>query len=325
MSNYYKNFLKTIIFISFLCLYLTELKANIHPKELIANKEITQLYQALNSLSNSKNIAVRINFISAFFLGKPYLLGALGEGLEGRYDQFPKHRTDAFDCETYVTTVLALALAEDNKEFIKRFRQIRYQYNRSAFIERNHFTELDWNQNNAKKGFIKDITASFKDKKGGFVAKMAVALINKPGWYQKLPLEALRLPGKAQKIKLQRWKELKNKGLYLPKTYSRILYLPFSSLFSADGRPNHFIFSQIPNVSIIEIVRPNWALDLLIGSNLNVSHMGFAVWKKGVLQFREASSIYNKVIDVPLIDYLQDARKNPTIQGINIHVVPPRI
>nr|WP_277619301.1 N-acetylmuramoyl-L-alanine amidase-like domain-containing protein [Legionella norrlandica] len=79
----------------------------------------------------------------------------------------------------------------------------------------------------------------------------------------------------------------------------------------------------MPNGAIIEIVRPNWDLRKEIGTALNISHLGFAIWINDKLYFRQASSQYGKVIDVPLIDYLDKARSSPTIKGINIQVVLP--
>ena len=82
-----------------------------------------------------------------------------------------------------------------------------------------------------------------------------------------------------------------------------------------------YFFQQIPNAAIIEIVRPNWDLTKEIGTHLNVSHIGFAIWKNKTLYFRQASSIHHQVIDTPLTSYLYDALKNSeTIKGINIQI-----
>ena len=61
-----------------------------------------------------------------------------------------------------------------------------------------------------------------------------------------------------------------------------------------------------------------------IGTSLNISHLGFAIWSNKKLYFRQASSQYGKIVDVPLIDYLQEqTRTSPTIKGINIQVLVP--
>src|SRR5688500_5113048 len=79
-----------------------------------ADLTLRKLYHTLNS---KLTISARVEKVSAAFLNKPYLLGALGEGSSAIFDQFPRYRIDGFDCETYVTTVLAIALAPNLHEF----------------------------------------------------------------------------------------------------------------------------------------------------------------------------------------------------------------
>ncbi len=108
------------------------------------NHAINTLYEHLQHIPLS-NITARITYISKQFLGKPYALGALGEGSQGYFDQAPLYRTDAFDCETYVDTVLALAFADNLSTFKQYIQKIRYRDGHIAFVDRNHFTCLDWN------------------------------------------------------------------------------------------------------------------------------------------------------------------------------------
>lgn len=267
------------------------------------------------------DISTRIDTISAQFLGKPYLLSALGEGAQACYDTAPLYRTDAFDCETYVDTVLALALTNTPAAFKQCIRQIRYKNGHVSFIHRNHFISLDWNINNQKQGFLKDITTTFHDKKGHPVAKIARALIDKPGWYQQLPISTIRANHLPAAEQARRLATLKQKGSHLPRTIATIPYIPLTTLFNNAGIANEDLFNQIPNGAIIEIVRPNWDLTQQIGTHLNVSHLGFAIWKKGVLMFRQASSKQHQVVDSSLIDYLRDTRSSPTIKGINVQQV----
>ncbi|WP_019215081.1 N-acetylmuramoyl-L-alanine amidase-like domain-containing protein [Legionella tunisiensis] len=315
----------SIVWIGCLSLLSFNTNAAIHPKQQQAIETINQLYHSLNEMQKS-DMTSRLDTISAQFLGKPYVLGALGEGSHARFDQEPRYRTDAFDCETYVTTVLALALANDTKGFKQCLSKLRYHNNgQVSYITRNHFTELDWNLNNQRQGFVKDITESFLDKNKVPVAKIAKALIDKPSWYQHFTLATIRLQSQDKEEQTKRLAELKSRGSKLPRTNAELPYIPLTSLFNAKGEPNQYLFAQIPDGAIIEIVRPNWNLREQIGTNLNVSHLGFAFWKKGVLTFRQASSIYNKVVDVSLIDYLKEAHeKSPTIKGINVQIVVPK-
>ena len=282
-----------------------------------ANHTIDSLYR---NTPRSTTLSERINAFSHAFLGKPYLLGALGEGEQALYDQMPLYRTDAFDCETYVDTVLALALSHDLHSFQKIIRKIRYNQGQVSFITRNHFTCLDWNQHNQQQGFLRDITPRFVDHDQRPVAKIATALIDKPAWYAHFSTEHIRLHQATPDLIKQRLASLKEAGAHLPRTVSSIPYLPLSALFDQNGHPNHHLFNQIPDAAIIEIIRPNWDLRDRIGTHLNVSHLGFAIKKQGGLYFREASTT-SHVIDVSLIDYLRDARNSPTIKGINVQVV----
>lgn len=296
--------------------------AAIQPAEVSADKTIQALYHTLNHDTTSRDVTTRLAKISAFFLGTPYVLTALGEGNDARYDQFPRYRTDAFDCETYVTTVIALALADNVAAFRQQFYQLRYQGGTPSFLQRHHFTELDWNHHNAEKGFIRDITLSFHDQEGCSVAKIATALIDKPSWYAHLTEKIIRLASPMDAKKRQtRLVELKLKGSTLPRADSKLPYLPWNALFLKNGMPNKTILAQIPHGAVLEIVRPNWQQRDTIGTNLNVSHLGFVFWKQGTPFFRQASSVYGRVVDVPLIAYLEHARQSPTIGGVNVQVV----
>lgn len=286
------------------------------------DKEITTLYHNLQQQKNINSLAARITFISSEWLGRPYYLNTLGEGDDAEFDQAPLYRSDAFDCETYVDMVLAAALATDLKTFKQCIRNVRYLNGEVSFITRNHFTALDWNINNQNKGYTKDITTSFHDENNQPVALQASALIDKPSWYQHLAITRVRLRNENPALQAQKLDALKEKGQTLSKTNAQIYYLPLTALFTTNGSPNNYLFNQIPSGAIIEIVRPNWDLTKEIGTHINVSHLGFAIRDhSGVLMFREASTVHKKVTDVPLIDYLRQAIKSPTIKGINVHII----
>lgn len=289
--------------------------------EMKANKTINELYHRANQLQNNSTVN-RIDWFSAQLKGQPYLLGALGEGPTAQYDQFPRYRMDAFDCETYVTTVLALVKGNSLNTFEQQLKAIRYKDGKVDYLDRNHFTSLDWNQNNKKRGLLKDITLDIQDKNNQSVALWAKALIDKPNWYAHKSPSTIRLQENNPEKQLKRLQRLKRKGMQLSATYAKIPYLPLSTLFINKRTPNLYLFSQIPHGAIIEIVRPNWDLRKTIGTALNVSHIGFAIWINGQLFFRQASSQAKEVVDTPLIEYLKEAQLSPTIKGINIQVVP---
>lgn len=317
------NFSKRLLLASCFTFSLPCAAIQSNPSQTDTDKAIHQLYHNLNSKPTS-DISSRIETISAQFLGKPYLLGALGEGPAGDYDQFPLYRTDAFDCETYVDTVLALALTSNPGQFKRCINQVRYRDGHVSFTDRNHFTCLDWNQNNQRQGFVKDITATIRNEHNQTVVQFARAVINKPSWYDHMSTKNIRLNNVSPIEQTKRLQSLKHEGNQLDSMVSTIPYIPLSALFDKAGKANQYLFKQIPNAAVVEIIRPNWDLTKEIGTHLNVSHLGFVFWKNGILIFRQASSVYNGVVDVPLIDYLRDAQKSPTIRGINIQVVLPK-
>lgn len=100
-----------------------------------------------------------------------------------------------------------------------------------------------------------------------------------------------------------------------------IPYIPLGQLINHQGQLNTYLLKQIPSGAIIEIVRPNWHLKEIIGTDLDISHLGFAFWKNNILYFRQASSTEHKVVDLPLLTYLNEASKNPTIGGINVQII----
>lgn len=304
------NQLCLLFFINFLCITSSISYAE---QQSTADATISKIYQNL-----PKNISLeqKIEKISHNFMGKPYALGALGEGQNGYIDQSPLYRTDGFDCETYVSTVLGLSLADNLTDFKEKINHIRYINNHPSFISRNHFISLDWLPNNIKKGYVVDITNKIHDKNHHPFYKIAKATINKQSWLLHQTNSTLKI--KQTKEKQQRLKQLHKQAINYPPKTATIRYLPLNKLFTKNKQPIAYIFNQLPNGSIIQIVRPNWQLKNKIGTNLNVSHLGFAIRKDDILYFREASSIALKVIDIPLTDYLKGYIDSPTVKGINV-------
>lgn len=285
--------------------------------------KIEKLYHNISHYSKS-DTAVRLEAVSASLLGRPYILSSLGEGSSARFDQTPLYRLDGFDCDTFVTTVLALHLADRPEGFKRCLRKTRYQNGQVGFITRNHFTSLDWNPNNQKNGILKDITNTIHDEKNQPVALHAVTIIDKPAWYQNLKKESIRLLTSEPEEQKKRLLELQKRSSHLQISQAAISYLPLTALFNAEGQANEFLFAQIPSASVIEIVRPGWDLRKELGTRINVSHMGFGFRKNSILMYRQASSLENKTVDTPLVEYLKKYLKSPTIKGINIQIVLPQ-
>lgn len=240
----------------------------------------------------SGNILDRIEKLSAFFLGRPYLGGALGEGSNGEVDQSPLVRDDAFDCLTYVNTVLAMAIADTPKACLEWLLKLNYYDAIPCFKNRFHFMSVDWNPQNQKNGIIEDVTQEIVGSNKA-ILKVASGEIDRPNWFLK-----------------------KIGHSFGQKEVGIVPYVPIEAVIDDVS-----IFNRVPQSAIIEIIRPNWNLCEQIGTQLHVSHIGFAIKKSdGLLYFRHASSDAGCVTEQLLVDYLDKYRNHKTIKGINVQV-----
>ncbi|HOX52538.1 MAG TPA: DUF1460 domain-containing protein, partial [Fibrobacteria bacterium] len=97
----------------------------------------------------SGTLAQRTEAASKALLGRPYLLGPLGEGDSLKGEPKPRLRMDVFDCVTYLETSLALASATDTANLLAHMDSIRYRGGEVTWRWRNHFTESEWLVRNA--------------------------------------------------------------------------------------------------------------------------------------------------------------------------------
>lgn len=256
------------------------------------------------ALQQLLSVVARIDYLSAFFLGKPYIANPQGEGTG--FDSAPLYRFDGFDCVTFVNNILALALSHDETSFVKKLLQLNYDDSIPHYENRFHFMSADWNPQNQKNNIVRDVTLDIKDEKNNVIAVWAEGEIDRPNWFIKKGL-----PDLAKKVK---------------KEFVRLPYLPLQKLFDENKNPRMHFFNQFPEVSIVEIVRPNWDLKEKIGTNLHVSHLGFAIRQSnGVLCFRHASSEKKCVVEILLADYLKNCLNSPTIKGINVLAIIGKI
>jgi hypothetical protein len=287
------------------------------PLEQKTMQEINRVYQDAE-FKHLQSRVDKLEWVSKKFLGRPYVLNNLGDGFNAAIDQYPLYRVDVFDCETYVEMMLALANANNVDEFKKQVINIRYQHLPATFLNRNVFPEVDWNHSNEEKGYIKDITADIVDKHGQPIYQISSVYIDRAGWLKKLSSYDCRKRNQNQKMdKVKNIHKMQKEGQYLKGELAETKYLTINQL-------NEMTLSQIPNGTIVEMVRRNWNTKSSMGTDLNISHMGFAFWKKGVLYFREASSIYHRTVDVKLMDYVKQQKKySRTFVGIHLEQVIP--
>ncbi len=103
------------------------------------------------------------------YMGVKYVNDPLGEGRAPDTD--PLIRSDAFDCTTFVETVLAHG-------DVDTLNKIRYKNGEIDFINRNHFIETEWLPNNAN--IVKNVSARY-----GQTALRHVA-INRAAWLRRV-------------------------------------------------------------------------------------------------------------------------------------------
>lgn len=103
------------------------------------------------------------------YMGIKYVNDPLGEGRAPDAD--PLIRDDAFDCTTFVETVLA------NGD-VDTLNQIRYKNGEIDFINRNHFIETEWLPNNSD--IVKNVSAQY-----GQTALRHV-VINRAAWLRRV-------------------------------------------------------------------------------------------------------------------------------------------
>jgi hypothetical protein len=93
----------------------------------------------------------RLGRISQDLVGRPYLAFPLGGGPTEA--ERLVSRLDAFDCVTYVETVLALAFSRRPEDFETQLARLRYEHGRIDWFARNHYMSL-WMERNAAAGRV---------------------------------------------------------------------------------------------------------------------------------------------------------------------------
>jgi hypothetical protein len=280
----------------------------------LLEQQVNQLIYSVENLPTQQRIAQ----ISQYFLGASYMLEPLGEGTSGQFNQEPLYRLDAFDCETYVDTVLALTFSNNFQQFQYIIKKIRYKNGIVSFLTRTHFPNADWIPNNIDNGYIQPITASIASNQN---TAIAYVYLNRKNWYQQLSADRIKIPGLTVQEKISKLNQLHALANKVKNSEASIVYIPVSKFFIED-QPNLNLFEKIPQSSLIFFVIHDPTLIEKIGTQMNISHMGFVIWKQGQPYLRAASSLKGKIIDLPLINYLHYyANHNASIIGVAFYMV----
>ncbi len=274
-----------------------------------------------NLMHNSTHLPLpqKIEDLSSEFINVSYQFEPLGEGALGQFNKEPLYRFDKFDCQTYVSIILALASAKDLMSFQSNVKLIDYKKGKISFINRNHFVDADWVPQNIHNGFIKDIN---KQVAGDKVA-IATTYINRKVWLQNLPSTRIHIDNLNEQQTIMKLVQLHQLSRFVINERATINYIPMSALFNGPQQLPSDIFNKIPSGAIILIIRPATDLTNLQGTNTAVSHMGFAIRYNNQLFFRAASSYFGKVTDIPLTYYLQHMYSMQSSDGISVYMPTP--
>lgn len=116
----------------------------------------SEIEALLASIEKGADLSARLDRFSEAFLARPYVVNPLGGG-PGQPEVLTAS-LEAFDCVTYMETVLALALSLDAQEFLDSLRRIRYEGGEIDWNRRNHYMS-DWVANNESAGFVRYLTS----------------------------------------------------------------------------------------------------------------------------------------------------------------------
>lgn len=109
--------------------------------------------------ANVPDLRQRIALIARKNIGQPYKLNLLGEFPFELHDNLPMYSLTHSDCLVFAEHTYAMALSRSWEEFFWTLQRIRYKDGLIGVATRNHYTEVDWNPNNA--WLLKDVSAGF--------------------------------------------------------------------------------------------------------------------------------------------------------------------
>ncbi len=95
------------------------------------------------------DLRTRVATIARKNIGQPYELHLLGEFPYETVDGQPLFSLEKSDCVVFVEHTYAMALSQSWEEFFWMLQRIRYKDGVIGVSTRNHYTETDWNRQNA--------------------------------------------------------------------------------------------------------------------------------------------------------------------------------
>ena len=257
------------------------------PASVVAALLLLALTRASSALDGD-DFTHRLDAVSRELLGAPYVLGPLGEGAPPDAD--PRFRLDAFDCTTYVETVLALALSAAGDEAAARswLDRIRYTGGVQEFASRRHLIDAQWIPELERDGLLRDVTRRI----GGGATRTASLRLSRAAW--------------------ERSDLATDHGLgwsAVPHGRHTLAYLPWELVERDDVR------AALPTVSIFNLVA-----NATPSAPTLVIHQALVLrTEDGGWIARHASSSSHRVVEEPLDDFLDRSRgRKRSVLGVNV-------
>jgi hypothetical protein len=233
--------------------------------------------------------AQRLDTVSRELLGQPYVLGPLGE--EAPPDLDPRFRLDAFDCTTYVETVIALALEDgaDDATKLRRLDHIRYSGGVPTFATRRHLIDAQWIPELERDGVLDDVTRRI----GGRATRTASLRLGRAAWDRSVLATDLGLDWDA-----------------VPHGRQTLAYLPWPELEREEVR------AALPRIAILNVIaNPTPRAPTL------VIHQALLFHSESGWVARHASSSARRVVEEPLDVFLTRARARRSGAALGINVL----
>jgi hypothetical protein len=261
-------------------------------------------------------------FFANYFVGRPYLLGSLGDGALSCIDQRPFMRSDVFDCVTFVVTVLALSMSSSVLDFVSNMKILLYVDGNPGYVNRMHFISGQWNSVLAVKNILCDITAELAGSLNDDALKMSSINLNVSEFFKNKTVDDVFLIGDCSaQDKIYALNSLKQNAGSLLDVKSEICFISFQDLFLLPLESRCLLYSSIPDGSVFEIVRCDWGIENKIGTLLDVCHMGFIFADNGQTTCCHASSVLGGVVSVACDEYFRSYLDIDSSSGVNIQKI----
>ncbi|HPF27802.1 MAG TPA: DUF1460 domain-containing protein [Steroidobacteraceae bacterium] len=279
-----------------------------------SHTSLDQRLAALHALAAGASLDERVAVVSRQLLRTPYLLDPAGEGPGAPIDQDPLVNLQAFDCQTYVETVLAIARTVEPHDILAELLAIRYRDSVVSFEHRLHFPELDWIPVNVARGVIRDVSAAVA---GQHSLAHITSRITRRAWLRALPGNPTQARNDYLRGSREAAQEIERIAAAAPEVETVDLqFIPKAALM------DQALLDRIPNGAIVFIVRPMTSMFGNVGSRLSISHLGFAVRTPAGLMYRHASSQRGRaVIDRLMSDYLAAMGTSRSFGGIAVYAL----